>query len=267
MNKRVGTKLKSAILKFKLWLKCAMFCIAALPALSYATWSVVAVDPVTGDVGAAGATCYPAVAAIARIVPGKGAVVAQGLSSFEARDHAINMLREGNPAKSVVEAITSKTVDQSFIVVRQLRQYGVASLQADKATVASFTGFFTAQASGSREAAGVSVQGNMLASVDVLDKTLEQFVNTPKSCGLAVALLNAIEAGAREGGDARCAPEQSALSAFLFLAKPNDAANALTIRVVAPDQKPGEKNPVLMLREQLRNRMAEKSILPADCAF
>jgi uncharacterized Ntn-hydrolase superfamily protein len=133
--------------------------------------------------------------------------------------------------------------------------------------VASFTGNFTSQVRGSRESSGVTVQGNILASVDVLDKTLEHYLNTPKSCGLAVALLNALEAGAREGGDARCSMEQSALSAFLFVAKPNDAANALTIRVVAPDQQPGEKNAVLMLREQLRRRMAEKSILPSDCPF
>lgn len=267
MNARADIKLKNFTLTIKSGLKLGVFCIAALPTFSYATWSVVAVDPATGEIGVTGATCYPGVAAIARIVPGKGAVVAQGMSSFEARDHAVNMLRDGNSAESVVDAITSKTVDPSFIAVRHLRQYGIASLQSGKASVASFTGLLTSPAGGSREELGVSVQGNMLASLDVLDKTLEHFVKTPKACGLAVALLNAIEAGSREGGDARCAVEQSALSAFLFLAKPNDAANAQTIRVVAPDQKPGEKNPVLLLRELLRKRMAENSILPTDCSF
>lgn len=177
------------------------------------------------------------------------------------------MLQQGSPAKAIVDMVTSRSVDESFIVIRQLRQYGVASLHIGQAAVASFTGWFTAPSRGSREATGVSVQGNILASKDVLDKTLEHFVNTPKSCGLAVALLNALEAGAREGGDSRCSVEQSALSAFLMVAQPGDRADVLTIRLVAPDQKPGKGNPVMMLRQQLRNRFAEKSIVPRDCVF
>jgi uncharacterized Ntn-hydrolase superfamily protein len=126
---------------------------------------------------------------------------------------------------------------------------------------------FTQGAGGSRESEGVSVQGNILESGRVLDRTLEHFVKTPKSCGMAVALLNALEAGAREGGDSRCSAEQSALSAFLMVAKQNDSADALTIRLTAPIQQPGEGNPVLMLRQQLRDHFAKQSIALQDCAI
>jgi uncharacterized Ntn-hydrolase superfamily protein len=251
----------------KKWFRWAAKFVALLPYVASATWSIVAVDPQTGEVGAAGATCWPDVAVIARVVAGKGAVVAQGLTSFEGRNHAGKMLHEGSAANAVVEAITSTRVDQSTWLIRHTRQYGVVALQEGTPSTANFTGNLTSHARGAREARGVSVQGNILASTDVLDKTLEHYLNTPKSCGLAVALLNALEAGALESGDARCSMEQSALSAFLFVAKPNDAANAPTIRVIAPNQQPGEKNPVLMLRERLRNRMIEKSILPRDCSF
>lgn len=251
----------------KQWLTCFAFLFAALPMSSWATWSVVAVDTQTGEVGAAGATCWPDVAVIARLVPGKGAVVAQGLTSDEGRDLASKMLREGSTAQAIIDKITSEQVDKSYFLGRALRQYGVAALAPSGPATASYTGFFTSVARGVREAPGVSVQGNMLASEDVLDKSLEQYLKTPKSCGLAVALLNALEAGAREGGDARCSAEQSALSAFLIVAKPNDAANAPTIRVVAPNQLVGKANPVMMLREQLRKRMAEKSVLPDECSF
>lgn len=251
----------------KQWLSFCVAPFAALPVVACATWSVVAVDPQTGEVGAAGATCWPGVAVIARVVPGKGAVVAQGLTSVEGRDHASKMLREGSAANEVIEAITSTRVDESFALVRQLRQYGVAALHDGKPSTAGFTGHLTSNVRGVRESTGVSVQGNMLASADVLDKTLDHYLNTPKSCGLAVALLNALEAGALEGGDARCSIEQGALSAFLFVAKPNDPANALTVRIIAPDQQRGEKNPVLMLRQQLRNRLGEKGILPEGCSL
>jgi uncharacterized Ntn-hydrolase superfamily protein len=232
---------------------------------AHATWSVVAVDPRTGQVGAAGASCYPGVDTIARVVPGKGAVVAQGLTSDAGRDHAIRMLQEGNAAKKVVETIKSSRVDKSFFVVRQLRQYGVASLHEGVASVASSTGMLTRGARGSREAAGVSVQGNILASDRVLDKTLEQFVKTPKSCGMAIALLNALEAGAREGGDKRCPAEQGALSAFLIVAQVGDNANAPTIRLIAPDQPRGGANPVLLLRKTLRDHFARHASAVEGC--
>lgn len=243
------------------------FLLMVLPSVGYATWSVVAVDPNTGEVGAAGATCHPDVAVIASIVPGKGAVVAQGLTSFEGRDHAKKMLSEGNSANAVIEAISSKSTDRSFFVIRHVRQYGVASLTDGVSSVASFTGKLTARARGKREAAGVSVQGNMLASPAVLDKTLEHFSKTPKSCGMAIALLNALEAGASAGGDKRCSFEQSALSAFVFVSKPGDAEGSLSVRLVSPNQQKGERNPVKMLREQLRSSIAENTSLPSDCAL
>jgi uncharacterized Ntn-hydrolase superfamily protein len=251
----------------KQWLRWLVLSFAALPMGAFATWSIVAVDPQTGEVGAAGATCWPDVAVIARVAPGQGVVVAQGLTSDEGRDHAAKMLRAGSAAQMVIDEITSKKVDKRFFIIRQFRQYGVATLQPSGPTTASFTGFFTRRARGVREGVGVSVQGNMLASDDVLNKTLEHHLKTPKSCGLAIALLNALEAGAREGGDRRCSREQSALSAFLFVAKPNDAPSAPTIRVIAPNQLAGQANPVMMLREQLRKRLTEQAMLPEGCSF
>jgi uncharacterized Ntn-hydrolase superfamily protein len=241
--------------------------ITAPLSVAHATWSVVAVDPVTGQVGAAGATCFPDTGTIAGIVPGKGVVVAQGLTSYPGRDFAIGMLQEGSSAGEVIDMVRTSKADDSFFVIRQFRQYGVASLHEGEASVASYTGMFTQGARGSREAAGVSVQGNILESREVLDKTLEHYVSTPKSCGMAVALLNALEAGSREGGDSRCSAEQSALSAFLMVAEPDDSADALTIRLVAPIQQPGEGNPVLMLRQQLRDHFAEQSIVLEECAL
>lgn len=243
----------------------SLFAVITPLSTAHATWSVVAVDPRTGQVGAAGASCYPGVDTIARIVPGKGVVVAQGLTSDAGRDHATKMLQEGSAANTVVDTIKSSKVDKSFVVIRQLRQYGVASLHKGEASVASSTGMLTRGERGSREAAGVSVQGNILANERVLDKTLEQFVNTPKSCGMAVALLNALEAGAREGGDKRCPAEQGALSAFLIMAQAGDNADAPTIRLIAPDQPRGGANPVLMLRKKLRAHFAKQTIALDGC--
>jgi uncharacterized Ntn-hydrolase superfamily protein len=256
---------KHARMKAHCLLALGLLALVAPLSVAHATWSVVAVDPATGEVGVAGASCYPGVDSIVGLVPGKGVVVAQGLTSNEARDHAATMLQAGSSAQAVVDMIKSSRVDKGFIVVRQLRQYGVASLHDGKASVAHSTGMFTSGARGSREAAGVSVQGNVLVSEAVLDETLGHFVNTPTSCGMAVALLNALEAGAREGGDSRCPAEQSALSAFLIVAKPGDSATAPSIRLIAPNQPRGGANPVMMLREKMRTQLAEQSISPEGC--
>ena len=46
--------------------------------LDMTTWSVAAIDPVTGDVGVAAASCVPSFAdALAALVPGKGAAETQ----------------------------------------------------------------------------------------------------------------------------------------------------------------------------------------------
>jgi uncharacterized Ntn-hydrolase superfamily protein len=248
-------------------LAAGLFAVVTPLSVAHATWSVVAVDPRTGQVGAAGASCYPGVDTIARVVPGKGVVVAQGLTSDPGRDHAAKMLQEGNSADVVVDTIKSSKVDKSFFAIRQLRQYGVASLHGGQASVASSTGALTQGARGSREAAGVAVQGNILANDNVLNQTLDQFVKTSKSCDLAVALLNALEAGAREGGDKRCPAAQSAMSAFLIVAQPGDKADAPSVRLIAPNQQRGAANPVLMLRQQLRDRFAQQAIAPDECAF
>lgn len=251
--------------KSPLCLALSLIVFMSPPSLAHATWSVVAVDPRTGEVGAAGASCYPGVDTIARLVPGKGVVVAQGLGNNAVRDYAAGMLKEGKSSDVVVDMITSSAVDKNMIA-RQLRQYGVASLREGKASVASSTGLFTRGARGSREAAGVSVQGNILVNQGVLDQTLAHFLNTPKASGMAVALLNALEAGAREGGDLRCPAEQSALSAFLIVAQPGDNPEAPTIRLLVPNQPRGGANPVLMLRGQLCAWFARQSIKMRECA-
>ncbi|HEY8155731.1 MAG TPA: DUF1028 domain-containing protein, partial [Myxococcota bacterium] len=56
----------------------------------------------------------------------------------------------------------------------------------------------------------------------------------PGAARLADRLLRALEAGAEAGGDARCLPEQAALSAFLMVAAPDDAPGSPSLRLVYP---------------------------------
>ena len=236
----------------------------ALATPAAATWSIVAVDPATREVGIAGASCFPGSVVIAGVVPGRGAVAAQGLTSVAARDRAVALLREGVAPAAIVTTIRATAVDDAWAPMRWLRQYGVASLVGAATATAAYTGPLALPWRGDRPGRGVSVQGNVLRSPAVLDRALAAFTATPERCGLASALLRGLAAGGAEGGDRRCSREQTALSAFLVVARDGDEADAPQLRLVTPDQEPGGANPVELLRELLRTRGAAPDAKECD---
>lgn len=207
-----------------------------------ATWSVVAVDPRTREVGSAGASCTPYVAGIVALVPGHGAIVAQAKSNGAARRRGVKLIAGGGSPSAVVAAISHPSFDESY----QEQQYGVASL-AFFERPAAFTGSRTHAAAGQLLAPGVAVVGNILTGQDVLTATLDAFRRLPGR-PLAERLLSALEAGAARGGDRRCGA-QTARSAFLVVARPGDAPRRPTVRHIIPGQPAAGANPVLLLRK------------------
>src|SRR5689334_2244083 len=101
------------------------------------TWSIVAADPATGDVGVAGASCVPMFAdGIAALVPGKGAGVAQALLDLENRNMVFNRIMAGDAADEVVKKVTDRSYDNGV----EDRQYGVVTIRNRSVQVKSFTG-------------------------------------------------------------------------------------------------------------------------------
>lgn len=241
-------------------------CLVVAPGPTSATWSIVAVDARTREVGIAAATCYPGSHTIAGVVPGRGVVSAQGLTSLPARDRAVELLLEGAPATVILESITSPAVDDDWFFKRWLRQYGVASLAEPQSFAQAYTGPLALPRRGDRQGPGVSVQGNVLRS-GVLEHAFSGFTSTRTQCGLAGSLLVGLEAGAAAGGDRRCSKEQTALSAFLIVARPDDPVGSPFLRLVAPDQEKGGDNPVALLRELFRTSTSASGSLPAACGY
>lgn len=191
------------------------FLLAAQPA--QATWTVIAVDPATGEVGAAGATCSPFVSFVLATAPQHGVVVAQGATSFEARDRIRDALFAEKPAQIALdEELGNADADRDF------RQYGVISMIPDGdaflVETATFTGTGLDDTKGTVGDIDFSVQGNILASSAVLDEAARAYQGA-RDAGLPLAerLLLALEAGAAQGGDRRCSPERAAESSFLVV--------------------------------------------------
>lgn len=220
-----------------------------IPWPASSTWSIVAVDPRTGEVGSAGASCTDFVASIVGLAPGYGVIVAQARSNKDARSHGMQMLRAGASPQAVIAAVANETFDPHY----QRQQYGVAALGFEDAP-AAFTGADTRPWQGHATGKGVAVQGNILTGPGVVQAALSVFEKN-QSRPLAEQLLAALEAGSKAGGDRRCG-KQSALSAYLMVAKSGDAGEKPYLKLIVPGQKPGGPNPVRMLRKQFERQQA-----------
>jgi uncharacterized Ntn-hydrolase superfamily protein len=169
------------------------------------TYSIVAVDTVTAEVGGAGTSCLGGgdVLVIYRGVPGVGAVHAQARYNAQARDEAARLLQSGQSAPDVLAAVTLPAFDANLAV----RQYGVVDVSG---RAIGFTGSgtmpFAADRQGTFRGFAYSVQGNILTSARVLDQAAVGFEGA--GCDLAERLLQGLMAGAANGeGDSRCTPD------------------------------------------------------------
>ena len=200
------------------------------------TWSVVAVDPLSGDVGVASASCVPSFAdALAALVPGKGAAATQASFDIDNRNVVYEAIKEGLNAEQVIARVTDPSVDQET----DRRQYGVVTLSDGVVHTAGFTApsreGTTEGTDGIKRWAGVMAhagmggtgQGNTLVNVAVVADGLEAFGwEDPTGFNeLSDRLMRALEAGSVAGGDVRCNNEttrQTAAMAFILVARGGD---------------------------------------------
>lgn len=218
-----------------------------VPSATSATWSIVAVDEATGEVGSAGASCTGFVAGIVGVAPGHGVIVAQARSNGEAREEGVRMLYSGSSPKAIIAAVANATFDPNFTE----QQYGVAALGSLRKS-AGFTGAGTHTWRGHRVADGVAVQGNILTGPEVVAATFEAF-QANSSVPLAERLLLALEAGGAVGGDSRCG-KQKALSSYLVVSRPEDTEGSYYLTIVVPGQRPGGPNAVRVLCDRFEGR-------------
>ena len=202
---------------------------------------------------------------IAGVVPGHGVIAAQAFTNRAGRRAGMERLALGTSPHAIVDEIASLGFDWlGLLPLHRLRQYGVVSLEFPDAP-ASYTGEWSLDWHGDARGRGVSVQGNTLYGPEVVGDALAAYQANEGRCPLADRLLLALEAGAARGGDRRCSKEQSALSAFLIVARPDDSGTAPWLRLVAPDQAKGEANPVRLLRQVFEDWRAQQGDAASRC--
>ncbi|TKJ18393.1 DUF1028 domain-containing protein [Blastococcus sp. CCUG 61487] len=156
------------------------------------TFSVLARDPATGDLGIAVSSCILAVGrSVPSALPGIGVVAVQARSRRGLGRQLLGGLAERSAPAELVRAAAHAAEDAT-------RQVAVL----DRAgRVAAHTGPAAFPVSGHRIGEQFSVQGNMLASDEVLPAMASAFEAAAGS--LAERLLSALTAGQDAGGDLR----------------------------------------------------------------
>lgn len=204
--------------------------------LEMTTWSVVGVDPATGDVGVAVASCVPTHGdAVAALVPGKGAAATQAGFDVDNRNQVFRLIQEGLTAEQIILRVTDPAWDDEL----ERRQYGVVTMHDGLVHVAGYTtplrqGTRTEDDGSVRYAGvmadashGVSSQGNTLESEEVVRRPLDAYRwSDPAGFNLLPdRLMRALEAGSAAGGDVRCNDDttrQTAAMAAILVARGGD---------------------------------------------
>lgn len=245
------------------------------------TFSIVAVDPLTGDVGAAGASCVPISAAtLAALVPGKGAAAIQAAYIPQNQSQVLNLLQRDISAGQIIEHVSNDDYDELV----DERQYGVVTLQDDNIQVAGFTGEENTDWAGDLQDMkfAVSAQGNTLESQAVIADALSAFRATDLgSVELSDRLMRALEAASAAGGDRRCNQQdfqQTAQAAFIAVSKagqppfttgigkdPSPSDPALPWLFISVIEGKGGPNPLLDLRTQYNTWRSENLPLCENC--
>lgn len=157
------------------------------------TWSILARDPATGALGAAVATRFFAVGALAiHVEGGVAALATQALINPMYAVHGMPRLRAGEAPEAVVAALLAADAGRAHRQLHILDHGGRA---------AAHTGADCVGWCGSVGGLDVSVAGNMLAGPEVVSRTCAVF--EAAAGPLAERLLAALEAGEAAGGDKR----------------------------------------------------------------
>lgn len=164
---------------------------AELPVV--ATFSIVAFDPETQELGVAVQSKFIAVGSV---VPwakaGVGAIATQSYANTKYGPKALELLAQGETPEAVM---TKLTEDDKRPAVRQV---GIVNAKGESAT---FTGEKCNAWAGGIKGENFSCQGNILAGEDVVKNMAKSFQESKGDLG--ERLISALQAGQDAGGDKR----------------------------------------------------------------
>jgi uncharacterized Ntn-hydrolase superfamily protein len=210
------------------------------------TFSIIAVDPVTGEVGSAGASCVTGApsgwdAWITDIIPGKGGVNSQAYICIPNTNlqGAMERMALGDSPQEIIDWLLLNDSCSSQNFNPDYRQYGIVDLDSNgDPRAAGWSGPLTDDYKEDRQGANYSIQGNILWDVSVVDNMESNFNST--SGTLADKLMAALQGANFPGADSRCLSNgTSSRAAYMVVYKADDTPGQPYLRLTVPTQGSG----------------------------
>lgn len=206
---------------------CLLLLVGSLNLKAQDTFSIVAIDTATGEVGSAGASCvdlilfFPnyAIDFLGDLIPGQGAINTQASYSTVNQANARARMLAGDAPQQIIDWLVANDANNT----PNNRQYGIASFVNGAPQTAGYTGSGTLNYKNHITGPNYSIQGNILSGQAILDSMESRFLNEPGD--LACKLMAALQGAKVPGADTRCANNgegTSSLFAFLKVAQPQD---------------------------------------------
>ena len=218
---------------------------------TFATFSIVAVDTNTREVGSAGGSCIANSIIISDIHPGVGVIHTQSYWNQANQNYASDLMNQGFSPDEIMDLLEQNDIQNN----PGIRQYGAADLYQENnygylyeyecmeiedaiwygddnnslgecgdaitSRTSSFTGVNCLDWKGHINGINYAIQGNILLNESILIDMEDAFINTNGT--LDQKLMSALQGAKVPGADTRCLDEGiSTLSAFIRVAKPDD---------------------------------------------
>ncbi|MCC6371111.1 MAG: DUF1028 domain-containing protein [Bacteroidia bacterium] len=188
------------------------------------TFSILAFDSITREIGAAGASCvdlynFPGYSNdfICELMPDSGAIATQASYMPSNQYNARLRMVAGDSPSQIIAWLNANDVNANS----SIRQYGVVALDRGYPRAAAFTGTNCMNYKNHIVGPNYTIHGNILLGQKVLDSIESGFKRTKGD--LACKLMGAIKGANMVGADSRCAPNNSSsLFAFIKVTQPTD---------------------------------------------
>jgi uncharacterized Ntn-hydrolase superfamily protein len=188
------------------------------------TFSIVALDSITGEVGSAGASCvdmnnFPGYEDdfLGELFPALGAINTQAWYHETNQTNARERMNLGDTPEEIIQWLYDNDAQNQ----PEKRQYGIVAFVNESPQSAGFTGVQTDDYKNHVLGPNYSIQGNILLGQEILDSMEARFLAAEGD--LACKLMAALQGAKVVGADTRCASNgSSSLFAFVKVAQPDD---------------------------------------------
>lgn len=238
------------------------------------TFSIIAADAATGEIGAAGATCIDGAAEIGGvqiindIIPGRGGAIAQAAICIPNinLNNAIIRVRLRTPPQNIINFLISNDDCSAQNFNAQYRQYAIVDFDprdSSKVRVAAFTGNLASDYKAHITGPNYAIQGNILIGPQILTGMEQAFLNTNGS--LANKLMAAMQAAKVAGADSRCLSRgTSSTSAFLTVYQASDLKDEPCLFINVLEDDFGEE-PIDSLQTLFNEVVINTTTEPCSC--